>query len=189
MNDNNKLRAENYIHGLLFELGQNTDREGLLETPKRYVKFLDQFLNPDSFDLTQFVNESENSSEGLSEMVIVKDIPFYSLCEHHLAPFFGVAHVGYIPDKKIIGLSKIPRVVDKFSRKLQNQERLTDNISGFLMRGLSPHGVAVVVEARHLCMEMRGIKAIGASTTTSSVKGRFKTEVNTRQEFLNLIRK
>jgi GTP cyclohydrolase I len=121
-------------------------------------------------------------------LVIVKDIPFYSLCEHHLAPFFGVAHVGYIPAGKIVGLSKIPRVVDMFSRRLQNQERVTDQISSYLMTNLLPHGVAVVLTARHLCVEMRGVEKPGAITTTSSMKGRFRTEINTRQEFLQLIK-
>lgn len=164
-------------------VGQDCDREGLTETPKRFVKFLKQFCNPEPFEFTTFSNE-----EGNDEMVIVTDIPFYSLCEHHLAPFMGIAHIGYIPKDKIVGLSKIPRTLDKFARRPQNQERITQQVASYLMEKLNPKGVAVVLKARHLCMEMRGVEKAGAWTTTSAMIGCFKTEINTRQEFLKLIK-
>ncbi len=172
------------ISDLLPHIDGDAGREGLRETPKRYINFLKEFVNPPEFKFTTFANESPDS-----EMVIVKDIPFYSLCEHHMAPFFGIAHVAYLPGEKIVGLSKIPRVVDLFSRKLQNQERITDQVAGYLMTHLLPLGVAVVLEARHMCMEMRGVRKAGTSTITSAMRGKFKTEINTRQEFLNLIKK
>ena len=164
-------------------MNQDITREGLLETPRRYVKFMQQFTNPEPFNFTTFTNE-----EGNDEMIIVKDIPFYSLCEHHLAPFFGVGHIAYLPGDKIVGLSKIPRTLDKFARQPQNQERITQQVSKYLMEQLQPRGVAVVLYARHLCVEMRGVEKPGTMTITSSMTGRFKTEVNTRQEFLNLIK-
>jgi GTP cyclohydrolase I len=160
---------------------ENIYREGLVQTPDRYIKFLRQFLNPEKFNFTTFEADTD-------EMVIVKNIPFYSLCEHHLAPFFGVGHIGYIPGDRIVGLSKIPRVLDMFARRLQNQERITKQVSEYLMEHLKPKGVAVILQARHLCMEMRGVEKPGAETTTSAMVGRFKENVNTRQEFLNLIK-
>lgn len=169
------------VKQLLISLGQEANREGLIETPKRYARFLNEFLNPPEFKFTTF--EVDND-----EMVIVKSIPFYSLCEHHLAPFFGVGHIGYLPGDRIVGLSKIPRVLDMFARRLQNQERITKQVSEYLMTHLLPRGVAVVLEARHLCVEMRGVEKPGTMTITSSMTGRFKNEVNTRQEFLNLIK-
>jgi GTP cyclohydrolase I len=147
------------------------------------VKFLDEFLNPPAFNFTTFCNEEPND-----EMVIVNNISFYSLCEHHLAPFFGVGHIAYIPIDRIVGLSKIPRVLDMFSRRFQNQERITQQVANYLTENLNPKGVAVVLQARHLCVEMRGIKKPGAMTTTSAMTGVFKTQINTRQEFLNLIK-
>lgn len=170
------------IEGVLKCVGEDTSREGLKDTPKRYVKFLEEFLNPAPFNLTTF------ESEGMDEMVVVKDIPFYSLCEHHLAPFFGTAAIAYIPNGRIVGLSKLPRVLDQVSRKLQNQERITKDVAEILTSNLNPKGVAVVLNARHMCMEMRGIKSYGASTTTSSMTGVFKTDINCRQEFLNFIK-
>lgn len=158
-------------------------REGLKETPLRYVQFMNQFLNPPPFNFTTF------DAEGADELVIVKDIPFYSLCEHHMAPFFGVAHVGYFPADKIVGLSKIPRVVDMFARRLQNQERITKQVAAYLSEHLNPLGVGVVLEARHMCMEMRGVEKPGAVTTTSAMSGLLKTSWNARQEFLKLIKK
>ena len=157
-------------------------REGLVDTPKRYIQFLDEFLNPPQFKFTSF------ESEGYDEMIIQKDIQFYSLCEHHLAPFFGVAHVAYIPDKKIVGLSKLARTVELYSRRFQNQERITALIAERLTHELAPHGVAVVLEAEHLCMTMRGVKKRGTTTMTSKLMGQFKTDLNTRQEFLNLLK-
>lgn len=169
---------------LLRFMDQDTTREGLIDTPKRFLKFMNQFCNPDPFDFTTFQNEGSN------EMVIVKDIPFYSMCEHHLAPFFGVGHIAYIPNNdKIVGLSKIPRTLDKFARRPQNQERITQQVANFLQEKLDPKGVAVVLEARHLCVEMRGVEKPGCSTITSAMLGVFKNEINTRQEFLSLIKK
>lgn len=169
------------IEKLLKELGEDSQREGLKETPKRYIKFLREFLNPPTFNFTTFKNE------GSDEMIIVKDIPFYSLCEHHMAPFFGTASIGYIPNEKIVGLSKIPRTVDKFANAFQNQERIGKQVGEFLMEKLQPKGVAVVLKARHMCMEMRGVKKSGCETTTSAVFGVFKEDINCRQEFLKLI--
>lgn len=170
------------VRYLLQCFGQDCDREGLKDTPERYTKFLDQFFSPEPFNFTTFQNE------GIDEMVICTDIPFYSLCEHHLAPFFGTGFIAYIPNDKIVGLSKIPRVLDKFSRRLQNQERITQQVSSFLMENLKPKGVAVVLKARHLCVEMRGVEKPGTLTTTSAMLGVFKTNMNARQEFLNLIK-
>lgn len=158
-------------------------REGLNGTPKRVAKFYQEFLNPPEFNFTTFKNE------GMNEMVIVKQIPFYSICEHHLVPFFGVGHIAYIPNGKIVGLSKLPRVLDMFARRFQNQERITHQVAEYIQTNLDqPAGVAVILEARHLCMEMRGVEKPGAVTTTSTMLGVFKTQINARQEFLQLIK-
>lgn len=178
------LTPQELVKGILDACGEDVEREGLLETPNRYIKFLDQFLNPPEFNFTQFEDRDSD------EMVIVKEIPFYSLCEHHMAPFFGTAAIAYIPDGKIVGLSKLPRVLDRYSRAFQNQERITQQVAQFIQEesGLDPKGVAVVLNARHMCMEMRGIKAMGANTTTSAMLGVFKTDRACRNEFLNLIK-
>lgn len=170
------------VKTILSGLGQDVSREGLLDTPKRYIKFLKEFCNPEPFNMTTFKNEGSN------EMVIVSNIPFFSLCEHHLAPFFGTASIAYIPNDKIVGLSKIPRTLDHFARQPQNQERITQQVAQYLMEQLNPQGVAVVIKARHLCVEMRGVKKHDCYTTTSAMKGVFYDEINTRQEFLNLIK-
>ena len=154
-------QIEKTVHDLLVQLGQDVSREGLQDTPKRFAKFMQQFMSPPEINFTTFKNE------GSDEMIIVKDIPFYSLCEHHVAPFFGTAHVAYIPNERIVGLSKIPRAVDLFANRLQNQERITTQVAEFIMQQLSPKGVAVVLTARHMCMEMRGVKKPGASTNLS----------------------
>lgn len=166
---------------LLKSIGQDTEREGLLETPKRYVKFLKEFCTPDEFNLTTFENDGSN------EMIIVSNIPFFSLCEHHLAPFFGTASIAYIPNDKIVGLSKIPRTLDHFSKQPQNQERITKQIADYLMQNLNPKGVGVILKARHLCVEMRGVEKHDCYTTTSAMMGCFN-ELNCRQEFLSLIK-
>jgi len=166
---------------LLKSIGQDTEREGLLETPKRYVKFLKEFCTPDDFNLTTFENDGSN------EMIIVSNIPFFSLCEHHLAPFFGTASIAYIPNDKIVGLSKIPRTLDHFSKQPQNQERITKQIADYLMQNLNPKGVGVILKARHLCVEMRGVEKHDCYTTTSAMMGCFN-ELNCRQEFLSLIK-
>jgi GTP cyclohydrolase IA len=175
----NKL--EQNVYNILKEF-DNPDREGLKETPKRYIKFLKEFLTPQEFNFTAF------DAEGADEMIIQTKIPFYSLCEHHIAPFFGVANVAYIPNNKIVGLSKLARVVDLYANRLQNQERITTQIAERLMKELNPKGVAVSMKAQHLCMCMRGVKKHDTWTTTSKMVGVFKDDLNCRTEFLNLIR-
>lgn len=174
----------NAVRTLLQGVGEDTNREGLLETPKRYVKFLKEFCTPPEFNFTTFENEGSKD-----EMIIVSDIPFFSLCEHHLAPFMGFGHIAYIPNEKIVGLSKIPRALDYFSRRPQNQERITQQVADYLMEQLNPKGVAVVLKARHLCVEMRGVKKHDCWTTTSAMIGGFRNDMNCRQEFLSLIKK
>jgi len=175
-----ELPAESNIKRLLQSLGENPDREGLQNTPKRYVKFLREFLTPKDFNFTVF------NAEKADEMIVQSGIPFFSLCEHHLAPFFGTAAVAYIPNGKIAGLSKLARTVDRFSKRLQNQERITTDIAEYLEEQLQPLGVAVLLKARHLCMEMRGVQKQGAETTTSCLRGLFKTDPKCRSEFLHL---
>jgi GTP cyclohydrolase IA len=175
----NKL--EKNVYNILAHF-DNPEREGLKETPKRYIKFLKEFLTPKEFNFTVF------DAEGTDEMIIQTNIPFYSLCEHHMAPFFGVAHVAYIPEDKIVGLSKLARVVDLYANRLQNQERITTQIAERLMKELNPKGVAVSMKAQHLCMCMRGVKKHDTWTTTSKMVGVFKENMNCRQEFLNLIK-
>lgn len=175
---NNSLQQA--IQELIAHMDDRPDREGLRDTPKRYEKFVAEFLKPTPFKPTVF------ESEGYDEMVIQTGIPFYSLCEHHLVPFFGEGAIAYIPDKKIIGLSKLARALDHFSRQLQNQERITMQVADFLNEAIQPKGVGVILTARHLCMEMRGVRKPGAVTTTSSLRGNFKSKPATRQEFLHL---
>ena len=166
----------------VIEYFDSINREGLKETPKRYIKFLKEFLNPPVFNFTTF------ESEGYDQMIIVQDIPFYSLCEHHLAPFFGVGHIAYIPNNKIVGISKLPRTLELYSRQFQNQERITKQVAQRLMEELNPKGVAVVLEAEHLCMAMRGVKKPNCKTITSELIGAFKNDLNCRNEFMNLIK-
>jgi len=170
------------LRKLLTTYGEDPTREGLEETPKRYLKFLDEFLNPAAFNMTTFKNE------GYDEMIVESDIPFYSLCEHHMLPFFGTGTIAYIPGKKIVGLSKIARTLETFSRRLQNQERITNDVADFLMKELEPIGVAVSLSARHFCMEMRGVKKHGTVTHTTAVRGVFKTDQKTREEFLRTLK-
>lgn len=160
----------------------DTSREGLLETPKRYLKFFDEFLTPPGFNFTTF------DSEGMDEMIVQVNIPFYSLCEHHICPFVGVGSIAYIPNKKIVGLSKLARTLETYSRRLQNQERITQQVANRIQKELSPLGVAVVLKAQHFCMSMRGVKKHDTFTTTSKMIGVFKNDVNCRQEFLSLIK-
>lgn len=173
---------QKHIRAIIEQMDNDPNREGLIDTPRRYEAFITEFLSPEKFEPTVFTNE------GYDEMVIQRNITFYSICEHHLLPFFGTATVAYIPDKKIIGLSKLARTVDHFSRRLQNQERITTQIADFLQKELSPKGVGVVLTARHLCMEMRGIKKPDAQTSTSCLYGLFQTNPATRSEFLDLAR-
>lgn len=170
---------------LLEKLGEDPNREGLIKTPERAAKAM-QFLTH-GYDVDPVeILQSALFKEDYNNMVIVKDIELYSMCEHHMLPFFGKAHVAYIPNGYVVGLSKIPRIVDAFSRRLQVQERLTDEIVNALWSALKPHGVAVVIEAVHMCMMMRGVQKQNSATTTSAFRGEFKNN-ETRTEFLNLI--
>lgn len=178
--------SEDYLH-ILKLLGENPDREGLLKTPERAAKAM-QFLTKGYSEDPVAILQTALFREDYNEMVIVKDIELYSLCEHHLLPFFGKAHVAYIPNGYIVGLSKIPRVIDSFSRRLQVQERLTHEILNCIDQTLKPHGVAVVIEASHMCMMMRGVEKQNSVTTTSAFTGEF-SKSETRTEFLNLISK
>lgn len=175
------------IEKILLELGEDPSREGLKNTPERVDRSLKFLTGGYWVNIDELVNDAVFSDPNTDEMVIVKDIDMFSLCEHHMLPFFGKAHVAYLPDGKIIGLSKIPRVVDAFSRRLQVQERLTTQIADCINRILKPKGVAVVIEALHLCMSMRGVEKQNSFTTTSSMLGYFKSNPSTRSEFLSLI--
>ena len=167
-------------------IGEDSIREGLIKTPERVAKAM-QFLTQ-GYDINPSeILESAMFSEDYSQMVLIKEIEFYSLCEHHLLPFFGKAHIAYIPDGKTVGLSKVPRVVDAFSRRLQVQERLTNEIRDCIQNTLKPKGVAVVMEARHLCMQMRGVEKQNSMTTTSAFSGASLESEKTRLEFMNLI--
>lgn len=166
-------------------LGEDTSREGILKTPERAAKAMQFLTQGYDVDPVKILNDAM-FSESYEEMVVVKDIEVYSLCEHHMLPFFGKAHIAYIPDGKIVGLSKLPRVVDVFARRLQVQERLTHDILECINNTLKPQGVAVVIEAQHMCMMMRGVQKQNSSTTTSGFRGQFK-EIETRNEFLKLI--
>jgi GTP cyclohydrolase I len=181
-----KREIEDAVTGLLTAFGEDVDRQGLEETPSRVARMYDELLAGYRVDPYELINEALFDVE-YSDMVIVKNIEFYSLCEHHLIPFLGRAHVAYIPSKKIIGLSKIPRVVDLFSRRLQVQERMTRQIADFLEAVLNPMGVAVVVEGWHLCATMRGVKKANAIMVTSALCGTFHKNSKTRQEFLDHI--
>ena len=171
---------------ILEKLGENPSREGLLKTPERAAKAM-QFLTH-GYDINPAeILKGAMFAEDYSQMVIVKDIEVYSLCEHHLLPFFGKAHIAYIPNGHIVGLSKLPRVVDAFSRRLQVQERLTNEIRDCIQETLNPKGVAVVIEASHMCMQMRGVQKQNSVTTTSAFTGLFMNDISTRKEFMTLI--
>jgi GTP cyclohydrolase I len=178
-------RVEHAVRELLEAIGEDPDREGLRGTPDRIARmyaeiFAGLYSDPASFLQLQF-------DEGHDEMVILRDIPFYSMCEHHLVPFHGVAHVGYMPEGKVVGLSKLARVVDGFARRPQLQERLTCQIADAIMEALQPDGVAVVIECEHLCLTMRGVRKPGSKMVTSAVRGTFKRNAVTRAEFLSLV--
>ena len=174
------------IRSTLSLLGEDVRREGLLRTPERYAKAMEFLTSGYTRDIDALVGQAL-FSENSSEIVIVRDIELFSLCEHHLLPFSGRAHVAYIPNGKIIGLSKIPRIVDAFSRRLQVQERLTSQIANELSRILNPLGVAVIIEASHLCMMMRGVEKQNSYTITSAMLGAFRNDPTTRKEFLSLL--
>ncbi|OGR89566.1 MAG: GTP cyclohydrolase I FolE [Elusimicrobia bacterium RIFCSPLOWO2_01_FULL_59_12] len=174
------------IKTLLIQLGEDPFREGLAKTPVRVSESLRELTSGYHVDMDRLINGAL-FDVTYSEMVLVKDIDFYSLCEHHLLPFFGRCHVAYIPDGKVLGLSKIPRIVEVFSRRLQVQERLTSQIAEIMQAKINPLGVAVVMEARHLCMEMRGAQSKNSPTVTSAMLGAFRKDPRTRDEFLDLI--
>lgn len=170
------------VKSIIRNFDQNPDRDGLKDTPRRYIKFLEEFTRPSKFELTEF------DGEGYDEMIVQTNIPFFSLCEHHLAPFFGTAAIAYIPNGKIVGLSKLARTVDKFACGFQNQERITKQIAEYLTEQLNPLGVAVVLKAQHLCMAMRGVRKPDVDTITSQMLGVFRENQSTRTEFLQLIK-
>jgi len=181
-----KSLSSNYKE-VIENLGEDPTREGLLKTPERVAKAM-QFLTQGYDQNPQEILKSAMFAEKYDEMVIVKDIEVYSLCEHHMLPFFGKCHIAYIPNGHIVGLSKFPRMVDAFSRRLQVQERLTDQIRDCLQETLNPQGVAVCIEAQHLCMQMRGVQKQNSTTTTSAFSGAFMEEDITRQEFMSLVK-
>jgi GTP cyclohydrolase I len=172
---------------LLEHLGENRDREGLLETPRRVADSLRYLTEGYAADPGTVVGDALFALAGYDDMVIVKDIVFYSLCEHHLLPFFGRVHIGYVPEGRVVGLSKLPRLVDMYSRRLQVQERMTREIAEAINTVVTPRGVGVVVEGRHLCMEMRGVEKQNSQTLTSCMLGVFRTDQRTRSEFLSHI--
>jgi GTP cyclohydrolase IA len=174
-------RAQRAARELLLALGCDLDDENIRETPRRMAEAYAEFLTPQPFNATTFPND-----EGYDELVVARDIPFHSLCEHHLLPFHGVAHIGYLPGERIIGLSKLGRVVDLYARRLQVQERLTTQVARWLGEELEPRGVGVVIEAEHLCMSLRGVQKPGARTITSALHGVVRDDPRTRQEFLAL---
>jgi GTP cyclohydrolase IA len=182
----NQAKIEGLVHQLLIELGEDVNREGLLKTPSRVAKALSFLTHGYRADMQQVINQAlfTQTTEG---MVIVKDIELYSMCEHHMLPFFGRCHIGYIPNGKVFGVSKLARVVDVFARRLQLQERLTEQISQVVMDEVGAKGVGVLIEARHLCMMMRGVEKQNSTMVTSSVLGVFRDNLATREEFLNLV--
>ena len=173
--------AAEAVRALLVALGQDVTSESLVETPRRVAASFAELLAAPDFDLTTFPND-----EGYDELVLARDIPFASLCEHHLLPFIGVAHVGYLPGERILGLSKLARVVELFARRLQVQERLTTQVAAWLQDNVHPRGVGVVLEAEHMCMTIRGVRAHGAKTVTSALHGALRNDPRTRSEFLTL---
>lgn len=179
-----KQRIETAVREILIAIGEDPDREGLVETPSRVARMYEEIFGGLEDDPTRHLKLFDESSE---EMVVVRDIPLYSMCEHHLIPFLGKAHIAYIPsDGRVIGLSKLARIVDCFARRPQLQERLTSQVADFLYENLQPMGVAVVIEAEHLCMTMRGARASGAKTMTSALRGTMRSNAKTRAEAMSL---
>lgn len=179
---------QKYIHHILKKIGEDPNREGLQKTPKRVEEALAFLTNGYKQNARQLLNGAV-IEEHIEDMIIIDNIEFYSLCEHHMLPFFGVCHIGYIPKGKVIGLSKIPRIIDMFSHRLQIQERLTSQIAHAIHEAITPHGVAVITEARHLCMMMRGVEKQHAMTKASCMLGTFRSDAKTRIEFLQLIKR
>ena len=185
---NNYDKLESLTSELLQLIGEDINRDGLIKTPMRVAKAWDYFSQGYRTNIDDVINNAI-FTENCKDMIVVRDIEFFSLFEHHMIPFFGRAHVGYLPDGKIIGLSKIPRIVDMFSRRLQVQERLTDEIANTIQKILNPIGVAVVMEGRHLCMQMRGVEKQNSLASTSAMLGQFRKSAETRAEFLSIISK
>ncbi|MFA7297467.1 MAG: GTP cyclohydrolase I FolE [Dehalococcoidia bacterium] len=181
-----QAEVQRLVRQLLIAIGEDPDRDGLLETPARIARMYDEVFA--GLDEDPVAILSTSFEEAFDEMVILREIPFYSMCEHHFMPFHGEAHVGYLPSGKIVGLSKIARAVETFARRPQVQERLTGQIADCIEQVLGAKGVGVVIEAEHTCMTMRGVRKPGAKMVTSAMRGRFNSDVNTRQEFLGLIR-
>ena len=181
------LTTQELYRELLVRIGEDPARDGLLDTPERMEKSMAFLTRGYALDIKTVLHEAL-FDVAYDEMVIVKDIEFFSLCEHHLLPFFGKAHIAYVPNGKVIGLSKIPRVVDVFARRLQVQERLTTQVADAISEAIEPQGVAVILEAQHLCMMMRGVEKQHSATVTSAMRGVFKTQLQTRNEFLSLVR-
>jgi GTP cyclohydrolase IA len=182
------LSTQDLYRELLLRIGEDPTRDGLIDTPERMEKSMAFLTRGYAMDVSTVLHEALFDVD-YDEMVIVKDIEFFSLCEHHLLPFFGKAHIAYVPNGKVIGLSKIPRVVDVFARRLQVQERLTMQIADAIADAIDPQGVAVILEAQHLCMMMRGVEKQHSATVTSAMRGVFKTQLQTRNEFLSLVRR
>ncbi|MEA3372921.1 MAG: GTP cyclohydrolase I FolE [Campylobacterota bacterium] len=186
MSENDQNAFENAVRTMMQSVGEDPDREGLVKTPERVFKAY-KFMFGGYQDDPKEILKSALFTSSNDEMVLIKDIELYSTCEHHLLPIIGRAHVAYIPDGKVVGLSKIPRVVDVFSRRMQIQEQLTEQIAEAINETIRPKGVAVVIQARHMCMEMRGVEKINSTTTSSALRGLFKRDEKTRSEFFNLI--
>jgi len=184
MNKEQELEAA--VTKILELIGENPQREGLQKTPHRFAKALHFLTEGYHQDPKEILNQALFSSSN-DEMVVVRDIEFYSLCEHHMLPIIGRAHVAYIPDGKVVGLSKIPRIVNLFARRLQIQEQMTEQIADAISETIKPQGVAVVLHARHMCMEMRGVQKINSTTVSSALRGLFKSDQRTRNEFYNII--
>ncbi|MBQ6673875.1 MAG: GTP cyclohydrolase I FolE [Spirochaetia bacterium] len=182
----NQKRVEELVRELLIEIGEDPDREGLIKTPERYAKAMDFLTKGYREDAETIINNAVFSSEA-NNMIICRDIEVYSLCEHHMLPFFGRCHVGYVAKDKVLGVSKIARIVEMYARRLQSQERLTVQIAEEIKRAVDAEGVGVVMECQHLCMMMRGVEKQNSLMTTSSVLGTFRKNLATREEFLNLL--
>jgi GTP cyclohydrolase I len=182
------LTTQELYRELLVRIGEDPTRDGLIDTPERMEKSMAFLTRGYTMNVNTVLHEALFDVD-YDEMVIVKDIEFFSMCEHHLLPFFGKAHIAYVPNGKVIGLSKIPRVVDVFARRLQVQERLTTEIADAISEAIDPQGVAVILEAQHLCMMMRGVEKQHSATVTSAMRGVFKTQLQTRNEFLSLVRR
>ncbi|MCB9422365.1 MAG: GTP cyclohydrolase I FolE [Ardenticatenaceae bacterium] len=182
-----KQGIEEAVYKILSLIGEDPDREGLQRTPERIARMYDEILAGYQMDPTELINDALFTVE-YDEMIVVKDIEFFSMCEHHMLPFFGRAHVAYLPRDKVVGLSKIPRIVEMYGRRLQVQERMTRQIAGFIKEVLNPYGVAVVVEASHMCSMMRGVKKEHARMVTSAMLGAFRKDPKTRNEFMQHLR-